>query len=201
MQRQRYEPWYTLEFNASLEQTQMELCSRARRIRRLCDVHDHHTCLDFGGGNGAQAAAVTKRAFVYDLSHVVPAKGVIALSDEEFLTRSFDVIVCVGVFEHLANPGTTLEALRNRLAPGGMVYIEVPTGITSRMMRLGQMLNLMVKRPRVFWQTLGPGALTVMHENINFLNPASMQVKVRKVGLRVREWGSSGNALWMVVSK
>ena len=42
------------------------------------------------------------------------------------LDRQFDVIILSHVFEHLLQPGKALQNLAGRLAPGGLLYIEVP---------------------------------------------------------------------------
>lgn len=50
-----------------------------------------------------------------------PTEEVLATS-----TETFDVIVLSHVLEHLREPHKTIPLLRDRLAPGGLLYIEVP---------------------------------------------------------------------------
>lgn len=42
------------------------------------------------------------------------------------LEEQFDVIILSHVLEHLLTPGDMLQMIRTRLAPGGLLYIEVP---------------------------------------------------------------------------
>jgi SAM-dependent methyltransferase len=51
---------------------------------------------------------------------------------EELQPGEFHVITLNHVFEHLANHGATLNTLRDLLAPGGHVYLEVPNARSLR---------------------------------------------------------------------
>jgi 2-polyprenyl-3-methyl-5-hydroxy-6-metoxy-1,4-benzoquinol methylase len=44
----------------------------------------------------------------------------------DFGTRKFDLILCIGTLEHLSNPLATLRTMKNLLAEGGILYLEVP---------------------------------------------------------------------------
>lgn len=46
--------------------------------------------------------------------------------DMDFAPGNFDVITCLRVLEHLPNPIPALRRLRARLAPGGVIFLEVP---------------------------------------------------------------------------
>ncbi|HXF54898.1 MAG TPA: class I SAM-dependent methyltransferase [Hyphomicrobiaceae bacterium] len=93
---------------------------------------------DVGGGSGALAVALAQHAREVHL--VEPSR---ALSTERFAGTGvrlhssmfpaaslagvrFDVIVCRQVIEHVAHPAPFLAALRAHLAPGGVVYLELP---------------------------------------------------------------------------
>ena len=46
--------------------------------------------------------------------------------DMDFAPGSFDVITCLHVLEHLPTPVAALSQLREWLAPGGVIFLEVP---------------------------------------------------------------------------
>lgn len=48
------------------------------------------------------------------------------LPDAQFPDASFDVVRLHYVFEHLINPGETLDEIRRILKPGGICYIRIP---------------------------------------------------------------------------
>lgn len=52
------------------------------------------------------------------------ARGTVAEAD--YPAEAFDLIVCLHVLEHLRAPMPALDRLRRWLAPGGVLYLEVP---------------------------------------------------------------------------
>lgn len=92
--------------------------------------------LDIGAGNGAFIAEALRRG--HDAEGVEPDAAVAARTgavrdririaraeDVEPVGRPFDVITFWDSFEHLERPFATLDALRPRLAPGGLVFLRV----------------------------------------------------------------------------
>jgi len=49
-----------------------------------------------------------------------------ALADARSLERHYDVIVLAAILEHVYEPAGALRRVRDALAPGGLVYIDVP---------------------------------------------------------------------------
>ena len=96
--------------------------------------------LDVGAGSGALAAAFAKRG--HQVTVVEPSSmiDVRALSDfgvnvvKDFWPSStlegqkFDLILCVQVLEHIADPCTFLSSLSTSLDEDGAIYLEVPSG-------------------------------------------------------------------------
>lgn len=98
--------------------------------------------LDFGGGDGATAAALKRRdpaALVGVADRVPPAPGNLLdfafqgdLADPATLDRlaavhgPFDTILCLDVLEHFADPWAVVARLHAMLAPGGCLVASVP---------------------------------------------------------------------------
>jgi SAM-dependent methyltransferase len=87
--------------------------------------------LDYGGGEGKLTIPFRDRGHRCLLVDYAdrPLPGVRRIASEidqvdpDLLA---DVIICSHVLEHLADPLETLEKLRQHLAPGGVLYSEVP---------------------------------------------------------------------------
>jgi 2-polyprenyl-3-methyl-5-hydroxy-6-metoxy-1,4-benzoquinol methylase len=101
---------------------------------------DAHRVLELGCGEGAFAATVKQRtaaevwgiefnadaarqaAAVLDRVLVGDADGQIAELPDSY----FDVVICNDVLEHLVNPVVTLQTLRQKMQPGGVVVASIP---------------------------------------------------------------------------
>jgi SAM-dependent methyltransferase len=94
--------------------------------------------LDVGCGNGAtirafgQVAPGWKKAgtefddkYRADVESI-PNTEPLHVGPVENVPGSFDVITMVHVLEHIVDPIAVLETLRGKLAPGGLLLIEVP---------------------------------------------------------------------------
>lgn len=51
------------------------------------------------------------------------------LEDAGFEREFFDIVTMTDVFEHIANPGRILDAIRRILKPDGVLFIKVPNGL------------------------------------------------------------------------
>jgi SAM-dependent methyltransferase len=94
-----------------------------------------HSVLDAGCGAGAflqqlKAAGVsdvTGYDFNSDTPRVLAEKGIAALSSlAEDGERTFDAVTCFQVLEHLDDPWSFGQALRQRVKPGGVVILTTP---------------------------------------------------------------------------
>jgi SAM-dependent methyltransferase len=63
-------------------------------------------------------------------------RPVTELIEANELKRQFDLIVMSHVLEHIANPRAELAALRQVLAPGGRIFLEVPNRSGNRMLNI-----------------------------------------------------------------
>ncbi|MCC6217392.1 MAG: class I SAM-dependent methyltransferase [Polyangiaceae bacterium] len=127
--------------------------------------------LDFGGGNGALLATFVEhgyRAGVVDyVPHAVP--GVERLGstlDEVPPEQRFDVVLASHVLEHLAAPVAVLERLRDRLAPGGVLVVEVPLEIVGGLPRFEEPVT-----------------------HVSFFSEDSLSVALERAGLEVLQVG------------
>jgi len=97
------------------------------------------TVLEVGGGAGALALALARRGS--DVHLVEPSR---ALAPDRFAgtgvtfyqsmfptsalgNRTFDIVICRQVLEHVPAPAPFLSDLRARLNDGGIAYIEIPS--------------------------------------------------------------------------
>jgi SAM-dependent methyltransferase len=139
----KYEFLKELSGSASYPQFSSSAATALDRSRAEWLFHAVHSCidgqgkmrvLDYGGGDGRLMLPFVKlghECFVLDYSDDQVA-GVTRLGadlNELGADDRFDVIVASHVLEHLAQPRETLCELRHHLAPGGIMYCEVPSEI------------------------------------------------------------------------
>ncbi len=104
-----------------------------RRVQMLKSLLANKRVLDFGSG----ACGFVRKASLIarEIAAVEPERRVRDYWDDQFRIHSsledaggdYDVITAFHVVEHLPDPRTTLCAIANRLAPQGMLVIEVPS--------------------------------------------------------------------------
>ncbi len=110
----------------------------AATIERL--VPDHRArILDLGAGGGDLLAALHHHgyrnlegldpspdcaAFIAGTLGIPCRTGSISLV--ETISKTWDLVLSTGVFEHLLEPGQALEGIRKLLAPGGMAFVLAP---------------------------------------------------------------------------
>lgn len=94
--------------------------------------------LDVGCGNGATLRAFgqvapgwTKAGTEFDAKYraeieAIPNTEPLHVGPVELVPGRFDVISMVHVLEHIVEPVGVLETLRGKLAPGGLLLVEVP---------------------------------------------------------------------------
>jgi SAM-dependent methyltransferase len=99
--------------------------------------------LDFGGGNGAIAQALSHRWIgrygaielcVVDLAadpvaSVRPEVTITAAPTVAEAEGAFDVVIGSAVIEHVPDPAGTLRELLGRMTPGGVLYVRTPYAV------------------------------------------------------------------------
>ena len=127
---------------AVFEQSSGLPASRSARLletfRRHTDLKPVGRMLDVGCGNGATIRAFgrvapdwTKAGTEFDAKYraeveSIPNTEPLHVGPVETVPGSFDVITMVHVLEHIVDPIEMLKTLRGKLAPGGLLLIEVP---------------------------------------------------------------------------
>jgi SAM-dependent methyltransferase len=100
---------------------------------------------DFGSGYnavigqrfGAEAASVTVVDIslspeVHAATNVTAIEGRLPDAIATIPDASLDIALCVSVLEHLDEPAATLRELRRVLAPGGTLFVNVPSWLGKR---------------------------------------------------------------------
>lgn len=134
----RYAPDYDGSQAASPTFNHFQL-DLARFLTRHCDLGPGSTVLDVGAGRGEFLAALRSvapmAAIAIDPATPDPAtpdaEGIAvhrALLEDAPPTPPADLVCCRHTLEHIAEPVRFLTRLRERVRPGGWVFIEVPAG-------------------------------------------------------------------------
>ena len=130
---------FTAAEKALTPRTQTHYCYVVRRLLELRAPGTGRRVFDFGCGAGGfllEAKSGGLEPYGLELNrdlagHVSQAYGIPVhsgqVTDPGFSADPFDFIVSFQVFEHLLDPRDALSSLVGRLAPRGLLLIEVPT--------------------------------------------------------------------------
>ena len=156
-------------------ETNIALASDRERGRQLFDYIRMHvgetacSLLDYGGGNGRLLGSFLAHGYACSVCDFIEQSlpGIEhagrQISDIP-ADRTFDLIVCSRVLEHLADPGGVVRGLLAHLNPNGRLYVEVPLEV---------------------WDGAPLPVEPVTH--INFFTPGSLRVLAEESGLEVVE--------------
>lgn len=167
--RIRFEPGY-VEPAAHYE-------GRARYISSIEEIlapylPERPCVLDWGGGTGSNSPFRFRceELHIYDISRVNVCDEAKNLSLEECLGRSYDLIACMQVLEHVPHPINLLSQIRSAMRPSTLLYLEVPF---ERIFRDNKEEKFLGDKKR-HW-----------HEHVNFFSPASLEAVAKYCGLEV----------------
>lgn len=221
--RERYEPWYTAEFNAKLSTGTMD-----KRRAPLAEIFREHvpsgikSVLDFGGDRGDLFNGLLPgaQAFVYDISGVEPAPGVKVLHTVDECTQgAFDLVGCSNVLEHVAYPRNLAADLHRIASPSTLVFVEVPSenpmGMRTYAKRSVQEMWLLFRRPATAASMLPFRFLRQVHEHVNFFSMRALETLMQTSGFAVLASGqypgegcsfgpykiAAGNVVWCLARK
>jgi hypothetical protein len=187
--RNHFEPWYSAKMNtelASPDSYEKRRAIVAANLKGHLASRTISKVLDHGGDRGDLVAGLIDgaTAYVYDISGVNPAPGVIAVSDPSDCQA--DLIVNSNVLEHVGYPRELAHEIFNAAPKGGLVYLEVPSEepisayrLTRRLAQIGVTLFV---RPGTAAPLLQPAALYLMHEHINYFTEKSLVTLMRNAG-------------------
>lgn len=125
--------------------------------------------LDWGGGDGSNTPFLGReRVYVHDISGAALAKG--AERADVPGAQRYDLLVCMQVLEHVANPLAVLQEMLPLMAPHALLYLEVPHEALVRQHPPGT--NLAPHKRH--W-----------HEHVNFFTATALRHLAARVGLQV----------------
>jgi SAM-dependent methyltransferase len=204
-ERNSFEPWYTKKLNDGL--TSNATMHNRRRIvgdilKAQVPLETVSTVLDFGGGRGELVDGLVPgaKAAVYDIADVnsLPNIDVTHLGEK----KSFDLILCSNVLEHVASPRELLNQILSFSKPGSFVFVEVPNESPStwktKVKRLAQLGVLSLTRTTQALSLVRYGTLNVMHEHLNFYTERAMSALFQGAGVAPISHGWYGETFWMI---
>jgi len=156
--RNKWEKWYTTEYNASHESQDL-VSKRKSHLQEFLNengVSKIRSVLDIGGDTGQYIPNFqdTTKKYVMDYSNRVLTPGVSRISSLDELQNT-DLIIFAHTLEHISNPLETISLL---LARTKHLYIEVPSGVPSssriRKSRAGQLVLIILSISPKVWRLI-----------------------------------------------
>ena len=111
------------EMQARIEPLTAWLSTRIARNGRF-------SMLDYGGADGRFLPQFPGSKYVYEISDIKPAEGIISIKKESDLA-SYSYIQLAHILEHVPRPLEMVRRVAQWLAPGGYLYVEVPQDWTQ----------------------------------------------------------------------
>ncbi len=199
-QRQKYEPYYTAQFNESLGMSAQEIArTQAATAAHLTPFLPTDSAslslLDYGGDRGQKIPNLphVTQKYVYDISGLPAVENVQALSWESCQkTAPFDIILCCHVLEHVTDPKKILLQIKQLSKPDSLLYITLPYDSPFYKCFFSNLLYLF--NPTLKWKDLiihyfhtrkTANAGYAMHEHINFFTPAAIVALLQTVGFEI----------------
>lgn len=198
--RHRHEPWYTKSVNQALDGSMDERRSFIAGLLGQSGVRFDKVrrALDFGGNTGALFPSEIGGAerWIVDPSDAPLAPGLHRARRLAELDRgTFDLVMAMHVLEHVSEPRSIVAELVTLLAPGGLLYLEVPleslrsltlparlqAGYLAALRRLGPVRRLMDFGSVGTRRTLGfvpPLGFFKLHEHINVYSLRALEAIV-----------------------
>jgi hypothetical protein len=206
-QRNRFEPSYTAEFNASLGGDAGMSERRAILAEVMLECPEMQACqkvLDHGGDRGQMLKDLNvERKAVYDISGVDADQGVEAVSLEQVKAGTWDLILSCHVLEHLTFPGSYVEDLVSLGHNGTYYFVEVPheparSHFFNRTIFQRLWLMLLIKSPKylqkfdllsgsVLWRKgiILPLLFFPLREHLTFFTVEGVKALLRRKGLLI----------------
>jgi 2-polyprenyl-3-methyl-5-hydroxy-6-metoxy-1,4-benzoquinol methylase len=105
---------------------------------------------------------------------VTAIEGSLPLILPQFESRSFDVVLCLSVLEHLWDPQDTLTHIRRILAPGGVAAVNVPSWLGKPLLELAAF-------------RLGVSPAEEMNDHKSYYDPRDLWPMLVRAGFRPQD--------------
>jgi len=126
---------------------------------------------------------VSQRAVRAALNRGVEAFG-LRIEEAPAELAGFRLVTAIDLIEHVPDPGAFLQQVRERLRPGGVLYLETPN-IRSAVYRFGRWLSSATGgRPAQLFERLYPP------QHIQYFTPESLRVLAHNAGFDVVRLGT-----------
>ncbi len=173
-----YDYWNKYIFPASEQSRRKQLfVPRVDRLLEVCRKYKVKTgsLLEVGAAHGIFCEELKSRKVFKRVVAVEPSKSlaetcrnkgieVVNLPIEKYKGRGFDVVVHFETMEHLFSPKNFLTACHKALNKDGLLAFTVPNGMG---------FDVVVQ---------GTASHTIDHEHLNYLNPFSVEVLLKRCG-------------------
>src|ERR1017187_1843256 len=126
--------------------------------------------LDYGGADGQFLPALEGDKYVFEISDIEPAEGVVRICDEALL-HTYSYVQLSHVLEHVTEPLQMVKRVATYLAEDGYLLVEVPQDLSAALLEQAQTGTIDV-------------FLTV-HEHINNYSLLSVQKLIATAGLEI----------------
>jgi hypothetical protein len=183
------EPWYTAKFNADLA-SKSHYETRRTKLAPILREHLRQRkisrVLDYGGDRGDLVVGLLDGAetYVFDISGIAPAPGVISTSDPASCRA--DLIINSNVLEHVGFPRELVKQVLEAAPVGGLVFLEVPceipVGFSRIARRLAQIAVMVAAHPGLARHIARPATFYMMHEHVNYYTEHCLTVLMEKCG-------------------
>ena len=168
-QRDRFEPGYAV----TVAQDYTRRHPYISKVEAWLAPHlrERPLILDWGGGDGSNTPFLGQgQVFVHDISGAALAEG--AERADTRARQRYDLVVCMQVLEHVADPLAMLREIQPLMDLRTMLYLEVPHEALVRQHPPGTDLTPHKRH----W-----------HEHVNFFTESSLRQLTARAGLRVTD--------------
>ena len=170
-ERIRYEPEYAAiasQAGSCHQEIQARTVGLTRWLNGKFKVESNFSMLDYGGADGKFLPNVPGEKYVFDISDIAPAEGVIRIREESGL-GSYSYIQLAHVLEHVPYPLALTRKATSFLKDSGYLDVEVPLEVSEEATA-----------------RLASGDKTIrldIHEHINRYSTKSVTELLRSTGL------------------
>jgi hypothetical protein len=171
-ERSHYEPTYAAVANSIGSHTEAGL-DRVEALTSWLESKinfNEGTMLDFGGADGKFLPAFHGPKYVYEISDIRPAPGVIRIAGESSL-QTYSYVQLAHVLEHVIEPLKLARRVAALVQEGGYLLIEVPQDVSTELL---QQLQLG-----------GAHRIFTVHEHINYYSALALRKLMEVVDLEV----------------